>query len=192
MNSAIRLADLSAVERLHLLPDSVPLTTSEAAIFLRVSDTTLERWRRAGTGPVYSQAGEVGSRGTNQKCLYLKSDLVEYLFTLRVTSSMDAAVRKGQMAGSPKFKASSTIELKEIINRRAFLLDDMGRIELDIESMPASDATSVLGRPISWKTAAEAMLGKWQWAHSRAKFGKEVARSLILHAKQFEVFELVG
>lgn len=89
-------ADFDLLDRLHRLPDTCFLTTSEAAAFLRSSVTTLERMRRDGTGPLYSQAGGKGAYGTNQKCLYEISELLAWQRKNKVASSMQAAVRKGQ------------------------------------------------------------------------------------------------
>jgi hypothetical protein len=97
MSSPSRInADFDLLERLHRLPDACLLTTSEAAAFLRSSVTALERMRRDGAGPVYVQAGAKGARGTNQKCLYEKADLLAWQRERKVASSMQAAIRKGQ------------------------------------------------------------------------------------------------
>ncbi len=47
------------------LPSGALLTTSEAAVFLRTSVTKMERLRKDGHGPVYSQGGGCGAKGTN-------------------------------------------------------------------------------------------------------------------------------
>jgi len=90
------LAKLEVVDKLHRLPDSALLTTELAALFLSSSTTTLERMRADGSGPAYSQGGAKGARGTNQKCLYKKADLLAWHDERKVTSSMMAAIRKGQ------------------------------------------------------------------------------------------------
>ncbi len=90
------ISDFDLLDRLHRLPDTCFLTTSEAAVFLRSSVTSLERMRRDGTGPLYIQAGGKGAFGTNQKCLYEVSDLLAWQRKNKVASSMQAAVRKGQ------------------------------------------------------------------------------------------------
>lgn len=88
---------LEALDRLHRLPDSAPLTTREAALFLRSSVSALEAMRRQGVGPVYIQAGLNGSTGSNQKCLYQKGDLLAWLMLNKVTSSIQAPFRKRQL-----------------------------------------------------------------------------------------------
>lgn len=90
------LAKLDLTDKLHRLPDTALLTTELAAAFLSSSVTSLERMRVKGSGPAYSQGGACGARGTNQKCLYKKADLLAWHDANKVTSSMMAAVRKGQ------------------------------------------------------------------------------------------------
>jgi len=89
--------NLDILDRLHLLADSAALTTAEAAIFLRSSVSKLERLRAVGSGPAYAQGGAQGARGTNQPCLYEKSDLLDWLRAQKVTSVKEAARRKGQL-----------------------------------------------------------------------------------------------
>jgi hypothetical protein len=90
------LAKLDLVDKLNRLPDTTLLTTELAAAFLSSSVTSLERMRVKGSGPAYSQGGAHGARGTNQKCLYKKADLLAWHDANKVTSSMAAAIRKGQ------------------------------------------------------------------------------------------------
>jgi hypothetical protein len=74
----IFLSDIDILTGLHMLPDAAALTTDEAAIFLRLSKSTMERMRHNGGGPDYLQGGPVGARGLNQKITYIKSDLTKY------------------------------------------------------------------------------------------------------------------
>lgn len=91
------MAKLDVLDKLHRLPETTLLTTELAAIFLCASVTSMERMRAKGTGPAYSQDCSKGARGTNQKCLYMKSDLLRWHERNKVSSSMEAAVRKGQV-----------------------------------------------------------------------------------------------
>ena len=72
----MKLVDV--LNALEALVPSIMLTTSEAAIFLRTSVTKMERWRKSGDGPPYSQSGGPGVVGTNQTCLYEKAELIQY------------------------------------------------------------------------------------------------------------------
>lgn len=79
-----------------LLP-TAKLTPEEAGVFLRVSASTLERWRRVGGGPEYIQGGALGARGANQAIRYSKQALLDWEASHTVKSSREAAIRKGQM-----------------------------------------------------------------------------------------------
>lgn len=59
MNQSPTLSELSALERVYMLPNDAPLTSSEAALFMRLSLSTLERMRRDGSGPAYLQSGRL-------------------------------------------------------------------------------------------------------------------------------------
>lgn len=91
------LNKLDILDRLHRLPDSVALTTIEAAVVLRSSVSKLESLRATGSGPTYIQGGSPESRGTNQPCLYEKADLFSWLRSQKVASVREAAIRKEQL-----------------------------------------------------------------------------------------------
>ena len=90
------LAKLEVVDKLHRLPDSALLTMELAALLLSSSTTSMVRMRADGSGPAYSRGDADGARGTNQKCLYKKADLLAWHDERKVTSSMRAAICKGQ------------------------------------------------------------------------------------------------
>ena len=95
-----KISDMEALELIARLPDDTPLTTAEAAVFLRVSKSTLDKMRRpdaTNEGPPYSQGGGLKSKGSNQKVLYFKGDLKTWLQTRKVANTFDAAIRKGQL-----------------------------------------------------------------------------------------------
>lgn len=52
-------------------PDGVPLVQAEAAIYLSVSESTLEKWRSKGTGPAYYK--------TSAKVYYFETDLLAWI-----------------------------------------------------------------------------------------------------------------
>lgn len=91
------LDKLDVLDRLHRLPETALLTTDFAASFLSTSVSSMERMRVNGSGPDYSQSGARGTRGTNQKCLYMISDLLAWHERNKVQNTMQAAVRKGQV-----------------------------------------------------------------------------------------------
>lgn len=178
MNQSPQLSELSALERVHLLPADAPLTSSEAAIFLRISLSTLERMRRDGSGPVYLQSGRLGSKGTNQKCRYFRADLLDYLRSTRVTHSMAAAVRKGQVAGGmPGVRGFSSWDSLRV--KQPFFIIENDVIQRDVESAHMEEILMGLGRRrIAWMDPAEAVTGEWGSLESFEEFASKVGASL--------------
>lgn len=191
MSSSPRLCDLTVLERLASLPDSALLTSSEAAILLRISLSTLERKRRDGTGPVYCQSGAIGAKGSNQKCVYIKADLDDYVKARRVGSSMEAAVRKGQMLGSTGLHRVFT-KLDDLFVKRAFYMDASRKIDADIEFLPMDTFIHRLGIwKIVWMNALEATAADWTWPSHRSAFAKLVKPVLQKAFSEVDRFELI-
>ena len=95
-----KVSDLKALELIARLPDDTPLTTSEAAVFLRCSKSTLDKMRHPDAkkpGPRYAQGGSLRSEGSNQKVVYFKSDLKAWLQSNYASNTFEAAVNKGQL-----------------------------------------------------------------------------------------------
>ena len=95
---------LEASDRIARLSDDVILNENEAAVFLRVSVRTLQRMRspeyvKEGKplGVPYIQASGKGLRGANQKVSYRLGDLKAWQRANTVSSTVDAAIRKGQL-----------------------------------------------------------------------------------------------
>lgn len=146
------LAQLDVLARLHALPDAVALTTSEAAVFLRSSVSALEAMRAKGTGPVYIQGGGRGSSGSNQKCLYEKADLLAWQRANKVSSTVEAAVRKGQLFTT----------LADIAAVEAFWIDAQGRVVGMIEQAPTRLVIERLGLyDIEWLAVSDAAAKAW-------------------------------
>lgn len=158
-------ANLDILARLHQLPDAAALTTSEAAVFLRASVSSLEAMRAKGTGPAYVQGGGLGASGSNQKCLYEKGDLLEWLRSQKVRSTVEAAMRKGQL-----FQSLFDLEKAE-----AFWVRDSGDILGMVEQAPVA---TVLGRlgvfDVEWLPVTEAAAREWGDAASHQAFADEV------------------
>lgn len=143
---------MDVLARLHLLPDAVALTTSEAAIFLRSSVSALEAMRAKGTGPTYIQGGGRGASGSNQKCLYEKADLLEWQRAHKVSSTVEAAVRKGQLFAT----------LADIAAMEAFWIDPDGRIMGMVEQAPTGLVIARLGLfEIEWLAVSDAAARAW-------------------------------
>lgn len=156
------LAQLDVLARLHALPDAVALTTSEAAVFLRSSVSALENMRTQGTGPTYIQAGAKGSRGSNQKCLYEKADLLAWQRANKVCSTVEAAVRKGQL-----FTA-----IGDLAQPEAFWVDALGRVIGMVEAAPVSTVIERLGVfDIEWMRPTDAAGRAWDDIAEHRAFG---------------------
>lgn len=146
------LATLDVLERLHRLPDTVALTTAETAVFLRSSVSALEAMRRDGSGPAYIQGGSRGTIGANQKCLYQKRDLLAWQDSQKVVSSVEAAMRKGQLF----------VSLQDLAREEAFWMDEKGRVVGLVELTPMAVAIERLGiLKIVWMPVIEAVSREW-------------------------------
>jgi len=157
------LASLNILERLHRHPDAVALTTSEAAVFLRSSVSALESMRVKGTGPAYIQGGGKGVRSSNPKCLFEKADLLTWQRANKVSSTVEAAVRKGQLFASiydvvrpePSWKDERGQVVGILKQTIATVLARLGLYE--IEWIPVTDA---LGRSWSDPTQHHELAGQ--------------------------------
>jgi hypothetical protein len=174
------LSDLDVLSALHLLPDSVALTTDEAAVILRLSDTTLERMRRDGSGPPYIQGGRQGTRGTNQKVTYLKSDLLEYQQSLKVSSSMGAAVRRGQAFVLPYAYGTPKRSDFDLSTKRAFYANG-SQLELIqcVHDVSISEFIERLGcHRIVWLNPVHAAMLDWIDVKAKGRYATSVRTSL--------------
>lgn len=143
---------LDVLERLHRLPDAAALTTSEAAVFLRSSVSALEAMRAKGTGPTYIQGGGRGAAGTNQKCLYEKADLLAWQRSNKVSSTVEAAVRKGQLF----------VSIHDIANLEPFWLNSKGQVVGMIEAETIETVLARLGLyDIEWLPVIDALGRSW-------------------------------
>lgn len=169
------LASLDILERLHRLPDTVALTTSEAAVFLRSSVSALEYMRANGSGPIYSQSGGKGAAGANQKCLYEKADLLAWQRANKVASTMEAAVRKGQLFST----------IFDVARVEAFWIDPSGRVGGMVEQTLAGDVISRLGLiDIAWMPAIDAASMEWSDLGSHERFASELESVLAAQAQR--------
>lgn len=160
---------VDVLNAIHALKPTIPLTTSEAAIFLRISVTTLERLRKNGGGPAYSQPGAVGVEGTNQTCYYLREDLEKWFMGNRVESSLEAAVRKGQ--------AFATIF--DVAEPAAFYIDPEGHVESMVEENLLGTVVQRIGAwDVLWMTPVEAAGRRWTDLDNHKAFAEGVRRVL--------------
>lgn len=174
------IRDLEVLRALHLLPDLAALTTEEAAVLLRVSPTTLERLRKGGSGPPYIQGGTKGAKGTNQKITYLKADLLSYQQSLKVQSSMSAAVRKGQAFLLPYANPIPKRSDFDLVTKRPFYMMsaelEIFRCALDV---PMSEFIKNLGEfRIAWLNPVHAAMLSWADSGSKAFYVEEIQGAL--------------
>ncbi len=93
-NMLTRLEILSAIAN---LPDDTSVTQEIAGLFLGMSPKSLGRYRqgKGESGPKYVQYPVVGSKARNQTVTYIMRELRLWRESNRVSSTMDAAVRRG-------------------------------------------------------------------------------------------------
>lgn len=170
------LGDLDPWERIDRLPDNRPLKSAEAAVLMTFSLSTLERMRVKGTGPDYFQGGmrKLGSTpapegGSNQHIRYFKPDIKAWFKSGMVSSSMQAAVRKGQAFGT----------IFDLAQERPYYLDAIGRVAGMVESTSIDTFIERLGEwDIVWMPAAEAGSRAWANLADHQSFAVSVNKAL--------------
>ncbi len=161
-------------ERISRLPTNKPLRTSEAAIFMRMSESTLSRLRTSGQGPDYFQggmkmSGKEAPLGTNQHILYFKEDIEAYWRANMVKSKTMAAVKKGQ--------AFSTVF--DLTEEAAFYVDARGDIDGMVEDTPFDVFCDRLGEwEIVWMPAIEGASRRWSDLSKHQEFASHAMRVL--------------
>lgn len=166
-----KMAVVDVLNCLNALNDNVMLTTTEAAIFLRVSVTTMERWRKQnGVGPEYIQPGATGALGTNQSCYYLKSALIDWQKRNTVTGSLAAAVRKGQTF-------ATIFDLAESL---PYYLNSNGDVESMVEDNKLETVVARVGQnwEVVWMPATEACTRRWSSLTAHKDLASKVQKVL--------------
>lgn len=170
----MNLADLQALDLISRLPDDVWLTVEEAAIFLRMSPSSLNKMRMPGHptgGPVYSQGGKNGAGGANQKVLYRKSDLAAWLQANRVSDTLAAAVRKGQMFAT----------LADLAEERPYWRNEAGLIAGTVWETSVDVFFARLFSPlwqVEWLPASDACMLPWSGIIAKRALAVSVERVL--------------
>lgn len=175
LSKAIRkeiLAGVDVYARVSAIADDRPLSTSEAAIFLGYSVTTLERMRTDGTGPAYEQLAVPG-KGPNTKVSYRKSYLAEFQAKNKLSKSMEAAILRGQ--------AFATI--LDIANEEAFYIDADGNVAGMVERTPLGVVVDRIGEcDIAWMPPIDAASMRWADLDMHKAFADE-AQTVLSNAK---------
>lgn len=171
------LGQVDPWDRINAWPDHKPLKSSEAAIFCRVSASTMQRHRKFGTGPDYFQAGvkHLGTEATepmgpNQHILYFKEDIKVWWKANKVNSMIAAAAKKGQ----------TFVSILDLAEDQAFYVDKDGNVESLVEDNTFGTFIGRLGEwEIVWMPALEGALRRWTDLASHQEFAGHVQR--VLH-----------
>lgn len=168
--------ELDAWERIDAMPDHRPLKTSEAAIFMTFGLSTVERMRVDGTGPDYFQAGmrvdggkAKAASGSNQAIRYFKPDIAAWFQKNKVSSSIQAASRKGQTFAS----------LADMVAEAAFFVDKDEAVLGPVDAMPLHVVLERLEVcDIVWMPAFEAAARRWAGLAEHKAFAEGIKRVL--------------
>lgn len=96
MNASPSLLNhIQIVKEISNLPDDAILSAELAALYLGTSPKTLARLRQSNDGPEYIQYPQTGSKARNQRVNYIMRSLREWRNKHIVTSTIDAAIRRG-------------------------------------------------------------------------------------------------
>lgn len=147
VKSGVVMSELQILQAVVALPDGALLTSDEAAVFLRMSKSSLERLRYTDHGPRYQQIG-----GATSPCKYLKRDLLEWIES---TTSHNAI-------GHAKIKGLTFATLQDVAEQAAFYVDDRGNVESLVEANSINTVVERIGVwAIDWLTPAEACGRSW-------------------------------
>jgi hypothetical protein len=171
-NSKEMLDVLSVLDHIAALPDDVALDTGEAALYLRLSRSTLERMRVDGSGPEYVQGPAIrrgtNRRGTNQKITYILGDLRAWRDRHKVSSSMSAAIRNGM----------ALVCLKDAASKLPFWTLDgfiYGRV---LDDSPGEYLWRRDAFEMSWLSSAEAVFKAWKEPEKQERLVADYQRVL--------------
>lgn len=108
--------------------------------------------RVKGTGPAYIQSGGKGAIGANQKCLYEEADLLAWQRANKVGSTVEAAVRKGQLFAS----------IYDVVRLEPFWTGERGQVVGMVEAKTVATALARLGLyEIEWMPVTDALGRSW-------------------------------
>ncbi len=173
-------SDFEVLAALHMLPDGASLTTDEAAIFLRKSRSSMERMRRGGEGPDYVQGGEKGAKGVNQKCVYIKSSIMDWQKSNTVNNSMAAASRRGQ-AYIPYVNPTPRRSPFDLITKRAFYIDAKRKLAGCVDETPIQTVIERLGGwDYVWLSPIHAAQKEWSSSPEYQEFAQGVKQALMV------------
>lgn len=163
------LRKVDVLQVLHALPDSAFLSTSEAAIFLDMSISQMERMRVSGNGPRYLQTPPMeGRTGTNMAVRYRKLDMLQWVEQHTESSSIKHAKLHGRTFAT----------LSDLVEEFAFYVDASGAVESMVEGNTVGTIIDRLGEwDIVWMTAAEACGRAWSDAAAHMTLAEAVGET---------------
>jgi hypothetical protein len=166
-----KLRKVDVLQVLHAVPDSAFLSTSEAAIFLDMSISQMERMRVSGNGPRYLQTPPMeGKTGTNMAVRYRKVDLLQWIEKHIETSSIKHAKLHGRTFAT----------LNDIVEEVAFYVHADGAVESMVEENTVGTVVDRLGEwDIVWMNAAEACARAWSDAAAQTNLAGVVNELLV-------------
>lgn len=168
----MKVSDYDTLYLLNRLPEDTALTSSEAAVFLRMSLRSLERMRSPQSptkGPRYQQPSGLGSKGANQRITYLIKDLKAWQASITVSDNVEAAVRKGQL-----FRT-----LADLTDQVPFWRNPKGVIAGLVEETSEEMFFARIGKwEIEWIEPGEAAAEHWESSLSHKQFAAAVTKIL--------------
>lgn len=160
---------LDRLDRLHRLSPSVPLDMSEAALFLRMSDTTLQELCAADKGPAPTFKGPDSMGVPKATRLFTVSSLVAWQQACTMPAFFDR-IQQTEIS-------FATVE--SLAARQAFYVDANGLVEAPVEEQLWSDVVAGLGvRKIVWMPALAAAGATWSSASAHRDFARRASEGL--------------
>lgn len=174
MNSlSEQLEHLQVISAISALPDDASISSEIAALFLNTTPKTLARLRQSktGSGPRYTQYPDADSKARNQPVSYIMRELRAWRESHIVSSTMDAAVKRGMtfsrvddLAMQQPFWSSGS----EIINHAYFVTIE--------------EFSSYLNDPAAeliWVTWPKILSRKWKSGSAREPFHLAYVNQLL-------------
>ena len=161
-NSLVHDDIIHIINQIVKLPDDAVVDAGLAALYLGSSEKSLARYRQHGEGPPYIQYPEAKSKARNQKVNYEMGDLRKWRAKNKITSTMDAAVRRG-MAFT---RVNDLLATQPFWTARNVILNHAMDSDYDtfIQHLKNPEAS------IAWLSWPKAFERKWHSHEIRSKF----------------------
>jgi hypothetical protein len=160
--SAVEVMDV--MDRLARLHDDANVPPALAALWLGRSEKTLERWRGEKTGPLYTQPDGMGR---NAKCTYRMGDLRAWRDANKVSSTMEAAVRRGMAFATVLDLAEDHPFLRRAVSDM-LIGHALVRTKESLAALLSDDTVEVV-----WMSAFDAMCLAWDDVAVRREYQRD-------------------